>query len=100
VGSSGTPPAGPSTSSAGTASASPGPGPVADSGAQAPRGPSPAGGRRMGDMRPVNIPHTVGWLVGAAAAAGVRGGQRAAQAGRGLVARAASSARSSDSDTR
>ena len=100
AGSSGAPPVGPSTSSAGSAPASPGPGPVAGSGAQAPRGPSPAGGRRMGDMRPVNIPHAVGWLAGATAAAGVRGGQRAVHAGRGLVARAASSARSGDSDTR
>jgi hypothetical protein len=100
AGSSGTPPVGPSTSSAGSAAASPGPGPVAGSGAQAPRGPNPAGGRRMGDMRPVNIPHAVGWLAGAAAGAGVRGSQRAMQAGRGLVARAASTAKSGDSDTR
>jgi len=99
AGSSGTPPAGPSTSSPGSASASRDPGPVAGSGAQAPRGPSPAGGRRMGDMRPVNIPHAVGWLAGATAAAGVRGGQRAVHAGRGLVARATGSARSGDSDT-
>ena len=100
AGSSGTPPVGPSTSSAGSATASPGPATVSGSSAQAPRGPSVAGGRRMGDMRPVNIPHAVGWLAGATAAAGVRGGQRAVHAGRGLVARAAGSARSGDSDAR
>jgi hypothetical protein len=54
----------------------------------------------MGDMRPVNIPHAVGWLAGATAAAGVRGGQRAISTGRSLVTRAANSNRSGGSDTR
>jgi hypothetical protein len=45
---------------------------------------------RNGHHRPVNIPHAVGWLAGAAAAIGVRGGQRAVLAGRNLVTRVAS----------
>ena len=99
AGSSGTPPAGPSTSSAGSPTASPTAAGVSGSGTQAPTGPSVAGGRRMGDMRPVNIPHAVGWLAGATAAAGVRGGQRAISAGRNLVARAAGGTGRGGSDT-
>jgi hypothetical protein len=98
AGSSGVPPAGPSPSSAGSATASATPSAVPGSGAQAPRGPSPTGSRRMGDMRPVNIPHAVGWLSGAAAGAGVRGGQRAVLAGRNLVSRAAGGAGRRDSE--
>jgi hypothetical protein len=99
AGSSGTPPVGPSPSTAGSATASPTPTTVSGGGAQAPRGPTQAGGRRMGDMRPVNIPHAVGWLAGATAATGVRGGQSAISAGRNLVARAAGSPRGGNSDT-
>jgi hypothetical protein len=99
AGSSGTPPAGPSPSGAGSATASPAPTAVPGSGTQAPTGPSVAGGRRMGDMRPVNIPHAVGWLAGATAAAGVRGGQRAVSAGRRLVTGGAAGSRSGSSDT-
>jgi hypothetical protein len=72
---------------------------VSGSGAQAPRGPTPTGSRRMGDMRPVNIPHAVGWLSGAAAGAGVRGGQRAVLAGRNLVSRVAGGAGRRDSES-
>ncbi len=67
-------------------------------GGQAPSGPRPGGGRGMGQMRPVNIPHAVGWLAGAAAAIGVHGGKRAVHAGRTLVSRA-SAARSGNSES-
>jgi hypothetical protein len=53
----------------------------------------------MGHYRPVSIPHAVGWLVGAAAAIGVRGGQRAVVAGRNLVTRAASAAGRGNSES-
>lgn len=62
----------------------------------APSGPRQSAGS-IGQHRPVNIPHAVGWLAGAAAALGVQGGQRVVQAGRGLAARAAAPTRDSDS---
>lgn len=62
----------------------------------APSGPQQSTGS-MGQHRPVNIPHAVGWLAGAAAALGVQGGQRVVQAGRGLAARAVAPTRNSDS---
>jgi hypothetical protein len=62
----------------------------------APSGPRPSTGS-IGQHRPVNIPHAVGWLAGAAAALGVQGGQRVVQAGRGLAARAVAPTRDSDS---
>lgn len=87
--SSGTAPAGPSSAGAGGGAGTSGTTTVAGSGGQAPSGPSPGGSRGMGHWRPVSIPHAVGWLAGAAAAIGVHGGQRAVNAGRSLVARAA-----------
>lgn len=45
----------------------------------APAGPN-AGAGAIGHHRPVNIPHAVGWLAGAAAALGVQGGQRIVRA--------------------
>lgn len=73
------PPAGPSSageSSSGNVSG----GTSASSGASggAPAGPS-AGGRGMGQFRPPNVPHAIGWLAGAAAALGVQGGRQVAQ---------------------
>lgn len=62
----------------------------------APSGPRQSTGS-IGQHRPVNIPHAVGWLAGAAAALGVQGGQRVVQAGRGLAARAVAPTRNSDS---
>jgi len=62
----------------------------------APSGPRQSTGS-IGQHRPVNIPHAVGWLAGAAAALGVQGGQRVVQAGRGLAARAVAPTRDSDS---
>lgn len=62
----------------------------------APSGPQQSTGS-IGQHRPVNIPHAVGWLAGAAAALGVQGGQRVIQAGRGLAARAVAPTRNSDS---
>lgn len=47
---------------------------------QAPAGPHPQG-HAAGQHRPVNIPHAVGWLAGAAASLGVRGAQRVGNAG-------------------
>jgi hypothetical protein len=44
----------------------------------APAGPS-AGGRGMGQFRPPNVPHALGWMAGAAAALGVQGGRQVAQ---------------------
>lgn len=77
--SSGGPPAGPSSageSSSGNASA----GSSTNAGASggAPAGPS-AGGRGMGQFRPPNVPHAIGWMAGAATALGVQGGQQVAQ---------------------
>lgn len=70
-------------------------------GTAAPQTSAPSGPRQstgsIGQHRPVNIPHAVGWLAGAAAALGVQGGQRVVQAGRGLAARAAAPTRNSDS---
>lgn len=67
----------------------------------APQTGAPSGPRQptgsIGQHRPVNIPHAVGWLAGAAAALGVQGGQRVLQAGRGLAARAVAPTRNSDS---
>ncbi len=62
----------------------------------APSGPQGSTGS-IGQHRPVNIPHAIGWLAGAAAALGVQGGQRVVQAGRGLAARAVAPTRNSDS---
>ena len=53
----------------------------ASGGSRSPAGPS-HGARGLGDFRPPNIPHAIGWLGGAAAALAVRGGQRAVAAGR------------------
>lgn len=64
-------------------------------GSGAPSGPTRSSGG-MGQHRPVNMPHAVGWLAGAAAALGVQGGQRVVEAGRGLAARAAAATRNSD----
>jgi len=86
-------------SGAATTAASPNGGTVAGAGSQAPSGPGPGGGRGMGQWRPVNIPHAVGWLAGAAAAIGVHGGQRAFHAGRSLISRA-SAARSGNSESK
>jgi hypothetical protein len=97
-GASGKAPAGPAPSSVDASTAGPASGAAASGGGRAPAGPSSGGGRRMGDMRPVNIPHAIGWLAGAAAAIGVQGGQRAFQAGRRVVARAGA-ARSGNSET-
>jgi hypothetical protein len=88
----------PGPSGAATTAASPNGGMVAGGGSQAPSGPGPSGGRGMGQWRPVNIPHAVGWLAGAVAAIGVHGGQRAFHAGRTLVSRA-SAARSGNSES-
>lgn len=56
-------------------------------GAKAPAGPGGGGGRGMGDFRPVNVPHAIGWLAGAAAAAGVQGGKSVVSAGRSLISK-------------
>lgn len=96
--SSSAPQSAPAPSGAATTAASPNGGTVAGGGSQAPSGPGPSGGRGMGQWRPVNIPHAVGWLAGAVAAIGVHGGQRAFHAGRTLVSRA-SAARSSNSES-
>lgn len=89
--SSGAPPMPPSPSAAASANTSSG-GTV---GSGAPSGPTRSSGG-MGQHRPVNMPHAVGWLAGAATALGVQGGQRVAEAGRGLAARAAAANRNSD----
>ena len=86
AGSAGVPPPAPAAPTAGGAAVAPSS--VASSGSQAPSGPRTSGGRGMGDWRTVNIPHSVGWLAGAAAAIGVQGGQRVLSAGRSLIARA------------
>lgn len=85
-GSSGAPPTGPSSPAADSAGIGSSAGAVAGSGGQAPSGPRSSGTRGSG-WRPANIPHAIGWLTGAAAALGVRGGQRALSAGRNLAAR-------------
>jgi hypothetical protein len=85
AGSAGVPPPAPASPAAGAAAVTPSS--VASSGSQAPSGPRTSGGRGMGDWRAVNIPHSVGWLAGAAAAIGVQGGQRVLSAGRRLIAR-------------
>ena len=41
----------------------------------------------MGDFRPVNVPHAIGWLAGAAAAAGVQSGKSVVSAGRNLISK-------------
>ena len=97
--------------SAGTSSAVPGGAPPAPpppavagqavGGNTAPQTGAPSGPRQstgsIGQHRPVNIPHAVGWLAGAAAALGVQGGQRVIQAGRGLAARAVAPTQNWDS---
>jgi hypothetical protein len=98
VASSGSPPAGPPPSAA-TPGATPTASAVAAGGGSPPSGPGPSSARGMGHYRPVSIPHAVGWLAGAAAAIGVRGGQRAVLAGRNLVTRAASTAGRGDSES-
>jgi hypothetical protein len=100
TGSSGTPPAGPSASIGGSRGGDGAPSSgAAGSGGQAPSGPGSAGGHGIGQYRPVNIPHAVGWLAGAAAAIGVHGGQRAVSAGRSLATRAASAVRRGDRES-
>lgn len=75
-----------STSGAGGGSTGSGGG--VTSGAKAPTGPGGGGGGRgMGDFRPVNVPHAIGWLAGAAAAAGVQGGKSVVSAGRNLISK-------------
>jgi hypothetical protein len=92
-------PSAPAPSGAATVTGSPNGGAVAAGGSQAPSGPNPGGGRGMGQWRPVNIPHAVGWLAGAAAAISVHGGQWAVGAGRTLVAKAsAAPTRNSESN--
>ncbi len=81
------------SSPTGTTSASTSSGGTAGSGA--PSGPSRSSSG-IGQHRPVNMPHAVGWLAGAAASLGVQGGQRVVEAGRGLAARAAAASRDSD----
>jgi hypothetical protein len=98
AGSSGAPPAAPSVSTADSNAGSPSTASVGGSTGQAPSGPRGSGDRGMGNWRPVNLPHAVGWLAGAAAAIGVHGGQRAVNAGRSLVARA-SGTRSGNSES-
>lgn len=88
---SGTPPAPPPSSSSGQSV-----GGTTTLQTGAPSGPRQSTGS-IGQHRPVNIPHAVGWLVGAAAALGVQGGQRVAQAGRGLASKVAAPSRNSDS---
>lgn len=89
--SSGAPPMPPSPSAEASANTTSG-GTV---GSGAPSGPTRSSGG-MGQHRPVNMPHAVGWLAGAAAALGVQGGQRVVEAGRGLAARAVEATRNSD----
>jgi len=92
-GSSNTAPSGPSgEGGAGESSVGSGGG----GGSHAPSGPS-GGGRGMGNYRPPNIPHAVGWMAGAAAALGVQGGKQVAQAGKNLAHKMRSSS-NSDSD--
>lgn len=88
--SSGAPPMPPSPTTAASSSTSGG----ETVGSGAPSGPRSSGG--IGQHRPVNMPHAVGWLAGAAAALGVQGGQRVVEAGRGLAARAVAATRNSD----
>jgi hypothetical protein len=90
-------PSAPAPATAATTTAGANGGGVAGS-SQAPSGPGSGGGRGMGQWRPVNIPHAVGWLAGAAAATGAHAGQRAVNAGRTLVSRA-SAARSRSSES-
>jgi hypothetical protein len=50
-----------------------------------PRPPS-GGGNYPGNFNnPVNVPHAIGWLAGAAAALGVKGGQNAVNAAKSFV---------------
>ena len=92
-GSSNTAPSGPS-GEGGTGESSVGSG--GGGGSHAPSGPS-GGGRGMGNYRPPNIPHAVGWMAGAAAALGVQGGKQVAQAGKNMAHKMRSSS-NSDSD--
>jgi hypothetical protein len=85
-GSSGAPPSGPSSPAADSAGTGSSAGAVAGGVGQAPSGPRSSGNRGSG-WRPASIPHAIGWLTGAAAGLGVRGGQRALSAGRNLAAR-------------
>jgi hypothetical protein len=63
---------------------------VGHGGGHAPSGPS-GGGRGMGNYRPPNIPHAIGWMAGAVAALGVQGGKQVAQAGKNLASKMRSS---------
>lgn len=75
-------------STSGTGGGSTGSGGGVAGGAKAPTGPGGGGGGRgMGDFRPVNVPHAIGWLAGAAAAAGVQGGKSVVSAGRNLISK-------------
>ena len=85
-GSSGSSPNGPSSPVADGAGTGSSAGAVAGGGSQAPSGPR-SGGSRGSGWRPATITHAIGWLTGATAALGVRGGQRALSAGRSLAAR-------------
>jgi len=89
--SSGSPPAGPSASPTESAAIPAGSTANASSGS-APTGPSPTAKSGSGHYRSVNIPRAVGWLAGAAAAVGVRGG-------RNLVTRAANAAGRGNSES-
>lgn len=75
-------------STSGTGGGSTGGGGGVASGAKAPTGPGGGGGGRgMGDFRPVNVPHAIGWLAGAAAAAGLQSGKSVVSAGRNLISK-------------
>ena len=86
-GSSSSSPTGPSSpiaDSAGTGSSA---GAVAGGGEPSPERAAPLVETAEVDGDPRLYPHAIGWLTGAAAALGVRGGQRALSAGRSLAAR-------------
>jgi len=84
-GSSNTAPSAPASGETGTGVSG-----VGSGGGHAPSGPS-GGGRGMGNYRPPNIPHAIGWMAGAAAALGVQGGKQVAQAGKNLASKMRSS---------
>ena len=86
--SSGSPSTGGTTAAGGASAGSGGSGGGVAGGAKALTGPGGGGGGRgMGDFRPVNVPHAIGWLAGAAAAAGVQGGKSVVSAGRNLISK-------------
>ena len=53
------------------------------SGSRAPTGPSP--GRPIGEHRPMNLPHALGWMAGASAAIAARAGGGAIRAAQGVA---------------